>query len=139
MSDIAVISVDGEFYDIIANNPIDKAFVVEDVGSELRIQAAVACRNQWSAEIAHTLDILEEFLSEEDYQSMISAYEAWRQYLQNTISVEQNMFYIGSPYKNENGTTIGCNDTYPQVMEAENGRDKGIGKYRESSNRTGCY
>lgn len=29
LSDMAVISVDGEFYDIIANNPIDKAFVVE--------------------------------------------------------------------------------------------------------------
>ncbi len=118
MNDMAVISVDWEFYNIIANNPIDKAFVSEDVGSELRIQAAVACRNQWSAEIEHTLEILEGFLSEEDYQLLVLAYEAWQQYLQNTISVEQNLFYIGSPYKNQKEDIIGGNDTYPQVMEA---------------------
>lgn len=118
MSDMAVISADGEFYNIIANNPIDKEFLSEDVGSEQRIRAAVARRNQWNAEIEHTFDILEGFLSEEDYQSLVLAYEAWQQYLQNTISVEQNLFYIGSSYKNENGDIIGVNDTYPQVIEA---------------------
>lgn len=117
MSQIAVVSEDGEFYDIIANNPIDSEFLSQDVGAEMRIQMAVANRNQWNAEIEHTLDILEEFLSEEDYLSMVSAYEAWQQYLQNTVSVEQNLFYIGSPYKNEKGDIIGDNSTYPQVME----------------------
>lgn len=124
MSDIAVISVDGEFYNIIANNPIDKEFISEDVSSEQRIRIAVAYRNQWNAEIEHTLDILQGFLSQEDYQSLVLAYEAWQQYLQNTILVEQNLFYIGSSYKNEKGDIIGCNDTYPQVMEVAANRTR---------------
>lgn len=115
---MTMISLDEEFYNIIADNPIDKAFVSEDVSSETRIQTAVAYRNQWNAEIEYTMAILKDFLSAEDYQTLSSAYEAWEQYIQNTISVEQKVFYIGSYYKNEDEMPIGGNDTYPQVLEA---------------------
>lgn len=38
------------------------------------------------------------FLSAEDYQTLSSAYEAWEQYIQNIISVEQKVFCIGSRF-----------------------------------------
>ncbi|MDE6950945.1 MAG: hypothetical protein K2P64_08525 [Lachnospiraceae bacterium] len=75
-TDMSVVSMDGEFYEIIADNPIDKAFATKEASSVKRIQMAVARRDQWTVEIEHTLDILKEFLSEEDYQSLILAYKA---------------------------------------------------------------
>lgn len=94
-TDMSVVSMDGEFYEIIADNPIDKAFATKEASSAKRIQMAVARRDQWTVEIEHTLDILKEFLSEEDYQSLILAYKAWEKYLQNTVAVEQKLFYVG--------------------------------------------
>lgn len=51
--------------------------------------------------------ILKDFLSAENYQILALAYEAWEQYIQNTISVEQKVFYTGSYYKNEDEMPIG--------------------------------
>lgn len=121
MDDMAVVSVDGEFDKIIADNPIDKEFIWGSEGceSEARIMMAADYIRQWETETEHALDILEGYLSREDYQSLSLAYEGWKQYRENTILVEQKIFYVGGDYLDNEGTIIGCNDTYPQVIEAE--------------------
>ena len=109
----SAIAEEKEFYEIILNNPVDKTFIWDgDVGSEARIKKAVEYRDLWNTEIKHTLAILKENLTQEDYTMLETAYANWREYMDATMSVEQNIFYVGTDYG------VGCNDTYPLVMEA---------------------
>lgn len=114
-----LIAQDNTFYELISNNPIDSTFVW-DGGAEstARISKAVEYRDLWNAEIEYALAVLKEYLTAEDYKTLERAYEGWKQYMENTMSVEQNMFYAGMSYG------IGSNDTYPLVMEAVAERTK---------------
>jgi len=115
----SAIAEEKEFYEIILNNPVDKTFIWDgDVGSEARIKKAVEYRDLWNTEIKHTLAILKENLTQEDYTMLETAYANWREYMDATMSVEQNIFYVGTDYG------VGCNDTYPLVMEAYAERTK---------------
>lgn len=114
-----IIAQENEFYDIISNNPIDRDFVWEGgIASERRIGEAAEYRDLWNVEIGHTLAILKEYLTEEDYEMLQQAHESWTQYIGNTMCVEQNIFYVGMSYG------VGSNDTYPLVMEAAAERTK---------------
>lgn len=112
------ITLENDFYNAIANNPIDQKLKWEDSGSENRIKFAREYCDAWEAEIDNTLINLENYLTEEDYLSMQLAYAGWKQYMQNTILVEQGIFYIGSAYQRaDNNISTGDSDTYPRVME----------------------
>lgn len=115
----SAIAEEKEFYEMILNNPIDKTFVWDgDERSIARIEKAAQYRDLWKAEIEHSLAVLKEKLSEEDYALLESSYVNWREYMDATMSVEQEIFYVDSSY----GT--GNNLTYPLVMEAYAKRTK---------------
>lgn len=115
----SVIAEEKEFYEIILENPIDKTFIWDgDVGSEARIRKAIQYQDLWNTEIEHSLIILKENLTQEDYDMLEIAYANWRQYMDTTRDIEQEIFYLGSSY----GT--GSSLTYPLVMEAYAERTK---------------
>lgn len=116
IDEATTIPLDKEFYNIIENNPIDVDFTWEDIGTENRISRACEYRDVWMIEIENTLNILEEYLSEDDYSKMKEAYKGWKQYMENTLEVERSIFYVGSEYAGIS-KIAGDSLTYPRVME----------------------
>lgn len=113
------IAQESEFHTMMLHNPIDRDYATDrEAESDIRIRNAVAYRDAWNAEIDHALEILKEYLTEEDYKTLEQAHAGWEQYMDSTMSVEQNIFYAGMFYG------IGSNDTYPMVMEAVAERTK---------------
>lgn len=112
-----------EFYDLIENNPIDADMKWEDVGTEPRINFAADYRDAWLAEIEHAFDILQMYLSEEDYAILYSSYENWQAYMAGELVVEQKIYYPGSEYMNDENYA-GAGMYYPIVMEREANRTK---------------
>ncbi len=116
INEMTVVPLEGEFYDKIENNPIDADFTWMQEGAEERIKSASEYCDLWIEEIENTLNILEGYLTKEDYDRICVSYEGWKQYLENTTEVERELFYIGSSYM---GTSeiAGASLTYPRVME----------------------
>lgn len=113
-----MIPLESEFYEIISENPIDQAFTLETSEVAERLSNAKEYSDAWENEIKNTLEILKEFLAQEDYLYLQEAYEGWQQYMNNMMSTEIKLFYIGSEYKNAvTGNIIGDENTYPKVME----------------------
>jgi len=113
--------MDVEFYEQIANNPIDidiRLGSAED-SSEQRIMTASIYADAWSKEADHALDMLKEVLLESDYEKLVNACSAREIYMENMKNVEQSLFYAGSEYR---GTAN--SDTYPVVMEVYAARAK---------------
>lgn len=120
----SVVYADEEFVQLIAENPIDRDFVWEDTGSEGRIRQAAQYKELWETEIAHTFEVLKEYLSEQDLETLKQAYANWKEYLEQTFQIEQSIYYVGSSYENADGVLTGSNDTYPLVMETAADRTK---------------
>ena len=113
-----MIPLESEFYEIISENPIDQAFTLETSEVAERLSNAKEYSDAWENEIKNTLEILKEFLAQEDYLYLQEAYEGWQQYMNNMMSTEIKLFYIGSEYKNAvTGNITGDENTYPKVME----------------------
>lgn len=113
--DNTLVNMEGDFYKKIDSNPIDADFTWEDTGTLDRIGRARAYCDAWIAEIENSLLVLEEYLTEEDYEMICSSYEGWKQYLENSFSVEQSIFYTFSKY--DGYPLAGGSLTYPRVME----------------------
>ena len=95
------IGLEKEFYVLVADNPIDNDLIFEefDTGNTyLLIEYFVECRNAWEAEINSSLEILKNYLSNEDFEFLTSSHKSWKQYMENRTSVEVNLFYPGSEY-----------------------------------------
>lgn len=109
----SMIIAESDFKLIISQNPIDIAFSTENITSstEERIRLACKYRDAWNMQIELTLDVLKKSLLNQDYLVIEKSYEAWKEYVDNTVYVEQSMFYVGGHYG------IGDSLTYPQVME----------------------
>ncbi|MBR5800605.1 MAG: hypothetical protein IKY23_11165 [Lachnospiraceae bacterium] len=114
--DLTTVPLEGEFYEYIENNPIDAKYVLSDSGAEKRIKSAVEYRDAWMQEIDHSLINLKEYLLEDDYKKLCLASDGWKKYIENTLEVEQSLFYVGSHYAGVSNIA-GDSLTYPQVME----------------------
>lgn len=114
--DFTTVPLEGEFYYYIENNPIDAKYVWSDSGAEKRIKSAVEYRDAWMQEIDHSLINLKEYLLEDDYKKLCLASDGWKKYIENTLEVEQSLFYVGSHYA-EISDSAGNSLTYPRVME----------------------
>lgn len=116
LDEATTIPLDNDFYNIINNNPIDNDFTWEDIGTENRISRACEYRDIWMIEIENTLNLLKEYLTEDDYNRIDTAYDGWKQYIDNTLEVERSVFYVGSEYAGIS-KVAGDSLTYPRVME----------------------
>ena len=113
LMEMNVVPLEQDFYRAIEDNPIDKEFVWQDKGTEERITIAVDYATAWIKEIENSLMILEIHLDEEDFSLVSNSYENWKQYIEDTKKLEQNLFYIGGKYENSQGGS----QLYPRVME----------------------
>ena len=68
-----IVLPEGQFYEIIKNNPIDQDYKWEDTGVEDRIERAGKCYQAWCAEIENSLNHLQVYLDSEDYEQLYSA------------------------------------------------------------------
>ena len=73
---LSVMAMEKEFFELIAGNPIDRTFEWKDVSTEDKIRQAVAYKELWEAEIEYTFDILEGYLSEQDFAILKQAHES---------------------------------------------------------------
>lgn len=115
---LSVMAMEKEFFELIAGNPIDRTFEWKDVSTEDKIRQAVAYKELWEAEIEYTFDILEGYLSEQDFAILKQAHEEWKVYMEHTTEIEKNIYYPGMEYG------IGGSLTYPHVMETVGKRTK---------------
>lgn len=114
---------EAEFVACIEANPIDKAMKWEDISSEQRIMFAADYRDAWLAEIEHAFKILQEYLSESDYDTLYASYESWMEYTEGELEVEKKIYYPASEYMEE-GKYAGFGMYYPIVMERAANRTK---------------
>lgn len=113
-----------EFVEAIESNPIDAAMQWKDDGStEPRIVFAADYRDAWLAEIENAFTILQEHLTEADYEILHSSYESWLEYMEGELDIEQKIYYPGSAYMEE-GAYAGYGMYYPIVMERAANRTK---------------
>lgn len=112
-----------EFYTLISDNPIDKDLKMRSdmIGAE-RIQLALKYQEAWKAEISHSLNILKEYLTENDYQQLYIAYQGWEAYIENTIAIEAVIYYPAQKY----GTGDGISRTLPVEVKAARIRDYAV-------------
>lgn len=112
-----------EFYTLISENPIDKDLKMRSdmIGAE-RIQLALKYQEAWKAEISHSLNILKEYLAEDDYQQLYAAYEGWEAYIENTIAIEAQIYYPLQKY----GTGDGITRTLPVEVKSARIRDYAV-------------
>ena len=113
-----IILPEGQFYEMIRNNPIDQDYKWEDTGGEDRIVEAGKCYQAWCAEIENSLNHLKVYLDSEDYEQLYSSYVGWKQYMDGMFSVEQSIYYVGSKYMTSSDLA-GGSITYPVVMEVK--------------------
>ena len=102
-----IVLPEGQFYEIIKNNPIDQDYKWEDTGVEDRIERAGKCYQAWCAEIENSLNHLQVYLDSEDYEQLYGMF-----------SVEQSIYYVGSKYM-ASSDLAGGSITYPVVMEVK--------------------
>ena len=74
-----VVYSDEEFTRLIAENPIDKYFPWEMVKNRESITMS-QYRIFWRMESENALEILEEYLTEQDYEELKQAHESWTEY-----------------------------------------------------------
>ena len=110
---------ESEFYEMIDDNPIDKVIVMgsDDANME-RIEKAAQYQKAWEQEIQYTLNILKQYLDEDDYEKICAAYQNWESYIDNLQSIETGIFYPSGKYR------IGSGMSYPMPMEAKAARIK---------------
>ena len=91
-----IVLPEGQFYEIIKNNPIDQDYKWEDTGVEDRIERAGKCYQAWCAEIENSLNHLQVYLDSEDYEQLYSSYIGWmecsassNQYIMWEVSIWQ--------------------------------------------------
>lgn len=120
---IRLCTMEKEFYTLISENPIDKDLELRSdmLGAE-RIQLALKYQEAWKAEISHSLNILKEYLTEDDYQQLYAAYEGWEAYIENTIAIEAQIYYPLQKY----GTGDGITRTLPVEVKAARIRDYAV-------------
>lgn len=111
-TEMKVVPLEQDFYEAIEENPIDKTFMLQDLGTEERISVASDYAAAWTEEIENTLLILEEYLDEEDFSLVSSSYEHWKQYIEDTGELEKDLFYIGGKYEQAQGGSL----YYSRVM-----------------------
>lgn len=109
-------TLEKDFYEHIENNPIDKSIVQEDMSNIERIECAVEYQEAWQGEIEHSLGILKEYLTEDDYEKLYAGYQSWETYIYNTQEIEIEIFYPSSKYQTGEGMT------YPMPMELKAAR-----------------
>lgn len=110
---------ESDFYEMIADNPIDKAIVMEGGDTNIeRIEKAAQYQEAWKQEIQYTLNILKQYLDEGDYEEICAAYQSWENYIDNLQSIETEIFYPSGKYQ------IGSGMSYPMPMEAKAARIK---------------
>lgn len=102
---------DSSFNDLICKNPIDKAtdLDVEGIDPASTIEKYSKYCLLWEDEIAHTLDILKDQLSEQDYRLLMTAQNAWTQYISSDFLLNKELYYTNSAYN------TGDSYTYPTV------------------------
>lgn len=76
----------------------------------------------WKAEISHSLNILKEYLTEDDYQEFYAAYEGWEAYIENMIAIEAQIYYPLQKY----GTGDGISRTLPVEVKSARIRDYAV-------------
>lgn len=120
---IRLCTMEKEFYTLISENPIDKDLELRSdmLGAE-RIQLALKYQEAWKAEISHSLNILKEYLTEDDYQQLYAAYEGWETYIENTIAIEARIYYPLQKY----GTGDGITRTLPVEVKSARIRDHAV-------------
>lgn len=116
--DKMIVLPEGQFYEIIKNNPIDQDYKWEDIGVEDRIVKAGKYYQAWCEEIENSLNHLQVYLDSEDYEQLYSSYVGWQQYMNGMFSVEQSIYYVGSKYM-ASSDLAGGSSTYPVVMEVK--------------------
>lgn len=109
-------TIEKDFYEYIADNPIDKNIVQEDMSNTERIERAVEYQEAWQREIDHSFGVLKEYLTEEDYEKLYAGYQSWETYISNTQEIEIEIFYPSGKYQAGEGLT------YPMPMEVKAAR-----------------
>lgn len=96
-----VLSVNSDFYEKVAGNPIDQKYVIDSEVAPLEIwQSALKKCEAWNQQIDFTGSELDRLLSKADYKQLQNAISLWHEYYQE--EVEQNRELYGN-----NGIILG--------------------------------
>lgn len=94
-TDLYFLSVNSDFYEKVACNPIDQNYVIDAEAPTLEIwQSALTKCEAWNQQIDFTGSKLESLLSEEECEQLHNAISLWHEYYQ--AEVEQNRELYGS-------------------------------------------
>ena len=95
------LSTKSDFFETLANNPIDQQYVIDEEANPLQIwQSALEKGNVWNQQIDFSVSKLENMLDSADFDQMKGAINLWHEYYQE--EVEQNRELYGS-----NGMILG--------------------------------
>ena len=92
-----------EFARLIAENPIDQYFTLDQEDGVERISNTSRYKQIWEREIENALEILKGYLSKQDYEILEQAYENQMKYIDSMEQVEEHLFEFGSIYTDAEG------------------------------------
>lgn len=108
-----VVYSDEEFTRLIAENPIDKYFPWEMVRNRESI-TTTQYRSFWRMESENALEILEEYLPEQDYEELKQAHESWTEYTEYMERMEWRQIM-----EEPQTEFVGADQTYEREAERE--------------------
>ena len=91
-----ILSVKSDFYEKVADNPIDQKYVIDAESAPLEIwQFALQKCEAWNQQIDFTGAELEGVLSKADYEQLQNAISLWHEYYQEEVEQNRELFGNG--------------------------------------------
>lgn len=102
-NEVLKVYADKEFARLIAENPIDQYFTLDQEDGVERISNTSRYIQIWEREIENALEILKGYLSIQDYGILEQAYKNQMEYIDRMEQVEEHLFEFSSIYTDEDG------------------------------------
>ena len=102
-NEVLKVYADKEFAQLIAENPIDQYFTLDQEDGVEKISNTSRYKQIWEREIENALEILKGYLSIQDYGILEQAYKNQMEYIDSMEQVEEHLFEFGSIYTDAEG------------------------------------
>jgi hypothetical protein len=85
----------------VRDNPIDQAFEALELGGSTTqiIRDCIKFTAYWNKEIDATIELLQSFLHEDEYEILLSAQQAWHMYMSESYMLMQSLLEIPGGYE----------------------------------------
>lgn len=121
-NEVLKVYADKEFARLIAENPIDQYFTLDQeesvVGAD-GVSNTSRYRQIWEREIENALEILKGYLSIQDYGILEQAYKNQMAYIDRMFQVEDHLFKFSSIYTNVGGESVHDQEFHSKMYEVE--------------------